>query len=161
MECLQVRDKKIQEKKLVEMSKKIREMFPDLFLIFNGSPLMAFDLGFEGVHLPDKEPSRKWLRDWKKNKNLFLSTSVHDTNSLKRTEKVKFDSLLISPVKNPFSKKSNLKPLGWDGFEFISKQTKVPTYALGGLVMNDLIKARKHGARGIAMSSYFFKKENL
>jgi len=157
MRCLQVRDKMLETNQVVKISKNIRKEFPNLFLILNGPPLIASDIGFDGVHLPDKNPSQEWLESYKKNKRLFLSTSVHDLESLKRIETLEFNAILISQIKNPISKKTNFKPLGWSGFKSIAQKTKVPAYALGGLKMNDLEEAKEHGAEGIAMSGYFFK----
>jgi len=157
MKCLQVRDKTLEINQVVKISKNIRKEFPNLFLILNGPPLMASDIGFDGVHLPDKKPSQEWLESYKKNKKLFLSTSVHDSESLKRLETLEFNAILISQIKNPISKNTNLKPLGWSGFESIAQKTKVPAYALGGLKMDDLKEAKEHGAKGIAMTGYFFK----
>ena len=157
MKCLQVRDKTLGTNKVIKISKNIRKEFPNLFLILNGHPLIASDIGFDGVHLPDKNPSQEWLVSYKKNKKLFLSTSVHNLESLKRLKTLEFNAILISQIKNPISKKTNLKPLGWSGFESMAQKTKVPAYALGGLKMDDLKEAKEHGAEGIAMSGYFFK----
>ena len=156
MECLQVRDKQLETKEITKISKIIRKKFPNLFLVLNGCPSLASDLGFDGVHLPDRKPSKEWIAHYERSKKLFLSTSVHNSKSLKRLKMLDFNAVLISQIKNPISKKTNLKPLGWSGFRTIAKETKVPAYALGGLKMNDLNKAEEHGAKGIAMSGYFF-----
>ena len=57
----------LETNQVVKISKNIRKEFPNLFLILNGPPLIASDIGFDGVHLPDKNPSQEWLESYKKN----------------------------------------------------------------------------------------------
>ena len=156
MDALQVRDKEVNQKKLVEISKKIRKEFPKLFLILNGKPQIAADIGFEGLHMPDLQPSKGWIESYRVNSDLFLTTSIHNTNSLIKFKNFKFDAALLSPVKNTPSKGNQVKPLGWKEFKRLAKKIKKPTYALGGMSISDMEEAKKNGAQGLAMMGYFF-----
>ncbi len=156
MDALQVRDKKINQKKFTEISKVIRKEFPKLFLIFNGKPEIAADIGFEGLHAPDSEPSREWIENYKANSHLFLTASIHNINSLEKFKNFKFDAALLSPVKNTPSKEKYLRPLGWENFKLLAKKIKKPTYALGGMSISDMEEAQRNGAQGLAMMGYFF-----
>jgi 8-oxo-dGTP diphosphatase len=48
-----------------------------------------------------------------------------------------------------------LQPLGWKNFSELSRKTKLPVYALGGLSKEDLSVAEKNGAYGIGRISGF------
>jgi len=48
-----------------------------------------------------------------------------------------------------------LQSLSWKNFSELSKKTKLPIYALGGLSKEDLSAAEKNGAYGIAGISGF------
>ena len=156
MDALQVRDKKINQKRFIETSKIIRKEFPELFLILNGKPEIAADIGFEGLHMPDLEPSIEWFENYKTNSHLFLTASIHNINSLKKFKNFEFDAALLSPVKNTPSKEKYLKPLGWEGFKALTKKINKPTYALGGMLISDIEEAQMNGAQGLAMMGYFF-----
>ena len=49
-----------------------------------------------------------------------------------------------------------LRSLGWKNFLELSKKTKLPVYALGGLSKEDLSEAEKNGAYGVAGISRFW-----
>ena len=40
--------------------------------------------------------------------------------------------------------------LGWEGFAQLREHVSMPLYAIGGLGAEDLERARRHGAQGIA-----------
>jgi 8-oxo-dGTP diphosphatase len=42
------------------------------------------------------------------------------------------------------------KPLGWDGFAALRAGSALPLYAIGGLGADDLARARRQGAQGVA-----------
>ncbi|HHZ84334.1 MAG TPA: hypothetical protein EYN33_06295 [Gammaproteobacteria bacterium] len=64
------------------------------------------------------------------------------------------DYIFLSPVKETPAHKE-LQSLGWKNFSELSKKTKLPIYALGGLSKEDLSAAEKNGAYGIAGISGF------
>ena len=43
--------------------------------------------------------------------------------------------------------------MGWNNFKILVEQVNFPVYALGGISLSDLKKAKENGAYGIAMIS--------
>ena len=67
--------------------------------------------------------------------------------------KYNFDFIYISPVqKDKFSNKK----INWDGFKFLSDKAYMPTFALGGLNINDLDESLKSSGYGISGISNFW-----
>ena len=66
----------------------------------------------------------------KKSKKYLYSASCHTLNDIEITNKKLFDFILISPILKPHDM---FKPLGWDKFNALSRESYLPTYALGGV----------------------------
>jgi thiamine monophosphate synthase len=65
-----------------------------------------------------------------------------------------YDFILISPVKKTYSR---YKPINWNRFATLSRESYVPTYALGGMssIGKDYKVALKNCGFGIAGISIF------
>lgn len=88
------------------------------------------------------------------NETQMLSASCHTLNDIKQAECIGCDFILLSAV-NKTSSHPDAKALGWDKFESLCEQTKLPVYALGGISRGDLDYAKSKGAFGIAGISMF------
>ena len=65
-----------------------------------------------------------------KHKKYLYSASCHTLDDIEISNKKLFDFIIISPILRPHDK---FKPLGWDKFSLLSKESYSPTYALGGM----------------------------
>ncbi len=79
----------------------------------------------------------------------WLSVSCHNRDEVLRAETLGFDWALLSPVAATESH-PEATPLGWEVFEAISEEAKIPLFALGGLGLQDQDRAIRNGAQGIA-----------
>lgn len=116
-------------------------------LVLNCAPELARELPGEGLHLNSRRlavldarpvPTDRWL-----------TASVHDAAEISRARALGVDLLLVAPVK-PTASHPGAKVLGWDGFSALAADAGLPCYALGGLALGDLARARAAGGRGIA-----------
>lgn len=116
-------------------------------VLLRGKPALIEELGADGLHLPSSEMMQ--LHESPISNNYILSVACHNAEQVIHASNIRADLAIISPI---FSTPSspNGKPLGWSQFSTLSKLSKIPTYALGGLSLNDLETARLHGATGIA-----------
>ena len=104
---------------------------------------LAEDINAHGVHFPEYMIKKKNKINWviiKKNKlkkNWIITVSAHNLQILKKAEFFNIDAALLSPV---FSSKShpNRKNLGVNKFAEITKKTKLPIYALGGINIKNI-----------------------
>ena len=101
---------------------------------FNGKLIIDYpynrdwDGKYNGVHF--KSCYLKKFINQDKCKKYLYSASCHSLNDIEISNKKLFDFIMISPILRPHDK---FKPLGWDKFNLLSKESYVPTYALGGV----------------------------
>ena len=119
------------------------------FLIFNGEPSLAQELGFTGVQLGAKMALRFARRE--ELKFSWVGVSCHDSSELKQAEKIA-DFALLSPVQATTSHPGQL-PKGWGFFESHAERATLPVYALGGLCIQDCEKVRLSQGQGVAILS--------
>ena len=87
-------------------------------------------------------------------KTQLFSASCHSLNELVQAEKLNTDFVTLSPVCYT-PKYSHGFELGWEGFADLANSVSLPVYALGGVGRDDLGKAERWGAYGVAgITSY-------
>ncbi len=80
----------------------------------------------------------------------LVGASCHDTAELRRAEAVGADFAVLGPVL-PTPTHPDALPLGWDGFQRLVADTKIPVLALGGIRPEHRKRALESGAHGLAM----------
>ena len=85
------------------------------------------------------------------NKN-WISASCHNVEEILIANKLSLEFIFLSPVLKTANYPSYL---GWENFAKLTKESKHPVVALGGLTINNLKKALAYGASGIAGISMF------
>lgn len=110
----------------------------------------AAEIG-QGVHLT----ARDLLSLQQRPKDCqWVAASCHNLQELQRAEHLGVDFVVLAPVLQTRSHPQTT-PLGWQRFSALAGQAKLPVYALGGLNLSDLDRARRAGAQGIAGISTF------
>lgn len=116
-------------------------------LILNGHMGLARELHV-GVHLSsaqllacDARPDLEWV-----------GASCHDPAELARAVELELDFVVLSPVL-PTASHPGAETLGWARFAEWLRDYPLPVFALGGLGLEDLATARRHGAHGVALKS--------
>ena len=104
------------------------------------------------IHLTSKH-----LMESDKKNVLFAGASCHNENEVKKALELDLDYILISPIKKLPNKNS---PLGWERFSKLASLFPGPSFALGGMNLNDLNEAKLYGAQGIAGIRSFFNLQN-
>ena len=79
----------------------------------------------------------------------WLGASAHTAADLAHAARIGCDFALLGSVCATPSH-PGAQPIGWPRFAEHVRHAALPTYALGGLAMNDLETAQRHGAHGIA-----------
>jgi 8-oxo-dGTP diphosphatase len=77
----------------------------------------------------------------------LAAASCHTRAELDRAMRLGLDFAVLGPV----LEKSGADPLGWDGFEALTRDTSIPVYAIGGMAPADMQKAWRASAHGLAM----------
>jgi len=158
----QLRLKKIPERKLLSIGKKIKKITKknNVIFIINDKPSIALKVNANGCHIGQNDmdylKSRKIL-----GKNKIIGVTCHNSKKLALKAKndgasyIAFGSFFKSLTKRT-APKASLSILHW-----AKKKINVPIIAIGG--MNDLNykKILSNGADYIAFSSYIWNNNKL
>ena len=158
----QLRLKKIPERKLLSIGKKIKKITKknNVIFIINDKPSIALKINANGCHIGQNDmdylKSRKIL-----GKNKIIGVTCHNSKKLALKAKndgasyIAFGSFFKSLTKRT-APKASLSILHW-----AKKKINVPIIAIGG--MNDLNykKILSNGADYIAFSSYIWNNNKL
>jgi 8-oxo-dGTP diphosphatase len=115
-------------------------------VLFNGAEEIARRIGADGVHLPaarliaaTARPQLEWC-----------GASCHDAMELAAALRLGVDFVVLGPLRSTPSH-PGARPLGWKRLAQLAHGFALPIYALGGMRLEDLDRARSCGAHGIAM----------
>lgn len=124
----------------------------DIKLILN-TPNKSFDESYcDGWHITTQEMMGLNARPCADNK--LLGASTHNLEEALKAQELGADFVVISPVQATQTH-PNTKPIGWKKAKEVVEKLNIPVYFLGGMGLEDLDKALKFGAQGIAGVSAF------
>lgn len=115
-------------------------------VLINDDAALADAVGADGVHYP----ARRLMALGARPARSLVAASCHDAAELSQAMRLELDFVLLGPVKATPSHAA-ARTLGWERFAALASRTSLPVYAIGGMRMDDLDMARRHGAHGLAM----------
>ncbi len=124
---------------------RVRCQAAGALLVVNGDEALARDAAADGLHLPARELMARRTRpefDW-------VGASCHRREELEQAARLGLDYALLGHVAATPSHEGE-PPLGWARFEALVRLLPLPVFAIGGLDMSDLERARQAGAHGVA-----------
>ena len=116
-------------------------------MLLNHDVQLARVLNADGVHL-----NRRQLRTLDRRplaEEKLVSASCHSLDELQQAQALGADFAVLSPVL-PTRSHPHADLLGWEGFSSVVDQINIPVYALGGMRLDLLHKARNLGAQGVS-----------
>ena len=158
----QLRLKKISDRNLLKISKKIKKLVKknNVKFLINDKPLVAKAVDSDGCHIGQKDMdfvnSRKIL-----GKNKIIGVTCHSSKKLALKAKkyganyVAFGSFFKSSTKKS-ALKANLTILRW-----AKKKINMPTVAVGGINSSNYKKILSSGADFVACSGYVWNNKKL
>ena len=157
----QLRLKNVSQKKLLDISKKIKQITikHKVKFIINDYFMLASKIKADGCHMGQHDGSLKIAR--KKLKGKILGITCHNSKILannaigNKADYIAFGSFFKSRLK-PIAKKSNLNILKW-----AKKNIKKPIVVIGGINNNNYKKLMINGAKYIALSSFIWDNPKL
>jgi 8-oxo-dGTP diphosphatase len=114
----------------------------------NGDPAIALDCGADGVHLSSRHLSGMIRRPLDPDR--LVGVSCHDAAELAQAARIDADLVVLSPVARTGTH-PGAEPMGWVSFQRLVQEAAMPVYALGGMRLSDLGRARDAGAQGVAL----------
>jgi len=157
----QLRLKKINKKKLIHISKKIKKITArhKVKFIINDYFVLASKIKADGCHMGQLDGSIKIARN--KLRGKILGITCHNSKILAnnaiiyKADYVAFGSFFKSKLK-PNAKRVNLKILKW-----AKKNIKKPIVVIGGINNVNYTKLINAGAKYIALSSFIWDNPKL
>ena len=158
----QLRLKKISDRNLLKISKKIKKIVRknNVKFLINDKPSIAKRVGADGCHIGQKDinfiSSKKIL-----GKNKIIGVTCHNSKKFALKAKrhganyVAFGSFFKSSTKKT-AFKANLEILRW-----AKKKISMPIVAIGGINGSNYKKILSSGANFIACSSYIWNNKKL
>jgi len=157
----QLRLKNVSQKKLINISKKIKRITTKhkVNFIINDYYLLTSKIKADGCHMGQLDGSVKIVR--KKLKKKILGITCHNSEILakdaikNKADYLAFGSFYKSKLK-PSAKKANLNILRW-----AKKNIKKPIVVIGGINNANYKKLMNIGAKYIALSSFIWDNPKL
>ena len=157
----QIRLKNVSQKKLINISDKIRKITDKhkVKFIINDNYALTSKIKANGCHMGQQDGSFNIAR--KKLKGKILGITCHNSKALAneaisyKADYIAFGSFFKSRLK-PSAKKANLNILKW-----AKKNIKKPIVVIGGINNNNYMKLIKAGAKYIALSSFIWDNPKL
>lgn len=115
-------------------------------LLLNRDIALATELGI-GVQLGSEQLAALAARPLPAGS--VVGASCHNLVDLRQAERLGCDFAVLGPLRETATH-PGAATLGWEGFIALREQVALPIYAIGGLTVDDLAVARRHGAQGIA-----------
>jgi len=146
---VQLRSKNIDTTEFARLARMVVDLCHrhEVRVLLNAALKTMENLGADGIHLSSMELLQLSARPLPHDR--LIAASCHNEQELVKANQIDADFVVISPVQATQSH-PDAEPLGWQIFSQLSEIATVPVYALGGLTMKDLPKAKQHGAQGIA-----------
>jgi thiazole tautomerase (transcriptional regulator TenI) len=126
-------------------------------IILNDRLDIALLMGIQSVHLPEKGPPVKMVKQ--NFPHIRVGRSVHSYEGAKKAERDGADYVLYGHCFETNSKKGRT-PNGIQPIFKMKEELRIPVYAIGGITLNKIDTLQQVGADGIAvMSGIFFAEK--
>ena len=165
VEFLIIRNKSLKKDEYRELAERIMELLngklPCILHFDNLNSFVRMDDLISksyGVHFTSsllKELKMNDLQRYFEKKKVF-GGSCHNEKEISLASNLGLNYCILGPVKDKLiDKKIITKGMGWNKFSDMAKKSPIKSYAIGGLISDDLEIASKHYACGIAGISMF------
>jgi 8-oxo-dGTP diphosphatase len=147
LRLVQVRETLLQPEVRAECAAHVVALVRSLggITLINSDAQLASKLG-AGLHLTSQQLMAAKSRpaaDW-------CSASCHNAAELAQAQELGLDFVLLGPVQ-PTSSHPSTTEMGWKAFANLIRDYSLPVFALGGMRLTALHRARCLGAHGLAM----------
>ncbi|WP_333839239.1 Nudix family hydrolase [Pelomicrobium sp.] len=145
-----VRERKFAPGQLTQFARRVIAMAHryDAKVLVYGDETLARQVVSDGVHLTASQLPGLIERP----RDLLCAASCHNATELAWASALSVDFVVLSPVL-PTKSHPGEPGIGWDKFAELVRGYPLPVYALGGMRLELLDTAMRHGAHGIAMQS--------
>ncbi len=162
VKAIQLREKDLGTRELLKLAHKMRALTnrSSARLFINDRFDIALAVKADGVHLTQNSIPADAVRKAVKEK-LLIGVSTHSLKEAKVAEKAGADFITLGPVYRTPSKLKYGKPIGINTLKKVSREMKIPVFAIGRVKSHRVREVRKAGAYGVAMISEIFGAKDI
>lgn len=154
VKALQVREKDLSSRELVNLSERLYEIARryKAMVFINDRIDIAISMGLDGVHLgvnsiPVDVVRKKWGRE------LLIGVSTHSLEEALEAQAGGADFITFGPVYETPSKIKYGPPKGIEALKEVCSRVSIPVFAIGGININNTREVLDAGAYGVALIS--------
>ena len=156
IKAVQIREKDLSAKDLLQLANQIKSFSNKLFI--NERIDVAYATGANGLHLPEHglpvHEARKIIG------NKIIGKSTHSIESALRAESEGADFITFGPIYDTPSKRQYGAPLGISKLQEAAKKISIPVFAIGGINPERAKECIAAGAYGVSVISDLLVSEN-
>jgi thiamine-phosphate pyrophosphorylase len=151
-DAVQLRDKNLSDRELIELGRKVKKTIKNKALFFiNDRFDIALTLSADGIHLGRDDLQADAARKIIKNK-LLIGFSTHTAKEIKASISKPVDYISFGPVFKTETKLDALSPRGIKRLKNAVLYSRYPVVAVGGINGENAREVLKTGVNGIAVS---------
>ncbi|OGW48249.1 MAG: thiamine-phosphate diphosphorylase [Nitrospirae bacterium GWC2_57_9] len=160
--AIQLREKDLPVRELLELARKLRELTLDFGakLFINDRVDVAIAVDADGVHLGHQsmppEPVRRIL-----GKGKLIGVSTHNIVEAKEAEAGGADFITFGPVFFTPSKANFGAAVGLEYLKSAKNRINIPIFGLGGIKSGNLREVFRFGADGVSLISAIFGAQDI
>ena len=160
--AIQLREKDLPVRELLELARKLRELTLDFGakLFINDRVDVAIAVDADGVHLGHQsmppEPVRRIL-----GKGKLIGVSTHNIVEAKEAEAGGADFITFGPVFFTPSKANFGAAVGLEYLKIAKNRINIPIFGLGGVKSGNLREVFRFGADGVSLISAIFGAQDI
>jgi thiamine-phosphate pyrophosphorylase len=162
VKAVQFREKDLGTRELLKLAYRMRGLTKkyNTRLFINDRLDIALAVGADGVHLTQNSIPADAVRKVVK-KKLLIGVSTHSLKEAREAEKAGTDFITLGPIYQTPSKLKYGTPLGIGTLKKVSREIKIPVFAIGGVKARRINELSSAGAYGIAMISEIFGASDI
>ncbi len=160
--AIQLREKDLTVKELLDYALKVREMtgrYNAKFLV-NDRVDVAMAVGADGAHVGRQSMSAGAIRKIA-GKDFLIGVSAHNMDESMEAQRDGADFITFGPVYETPSKIKYGKPVGVVALRDVVKKVNIPVFALGGIHEKNIPEVMTAGVTGVAMISAIWGADNI
>ena len=146
---IQLRCHELSNSKYIELAEHCAQLCKQYRtkLILNREVGCLEEINAAGLHLTSKRLAATSERP--SGRSYLIGASCHNLDDLLHASQINLDYAFLGPV---LEKNTNVskQSLGWNKFHELVKSSRIPVYAIGGLVAADVNIAIRYGGQGVA-----------
>lgn len=149
--AIQLREKDLAARSLLDLAKEVKGYAPQVKLFINDRLDVALAARADGVHLGQKGLPPGVVRE--RFDEILIGVSTHSLEEALEAEAEGADFITFGPVFYTPSKASYGPPLGIERLGEVVERVRIPVFAIGGIRKENIHQVIGAGAHGVALIS--------